>query len=120
MELGASDLDILREFCEASRPLLGCWMGPDLIALGGVVPVGGLLSRTGHAWIQSTYATERHKIALARIGPMIAKGMRPGFDRLIGTCSLGPRSVNWLKSMGAKFIETDGIRKPFVMEITGG
>lgn len=120
MDIGPGDMEILQETCLGSEPLLTCYLGPDLIALGGVVPIYGVLCETGYVWMQSTRATHQHRLALCRAGPEILRGLSRRYTNLVGTCSLGPKSVQWLKSMGARFAETTEPRKPFIMENIGG
>lgn len=113
MDLAPGELEVMLTFAEMSKPLLACSIGDDIIALGGVVPVSPL-SWTGIVWMQSTHATPRHPITMARVGPRILRLLRGRYYKLVGTCSLGPSSVNWLKSIGARFDETDALAKPFV------
>lgn len=114
MELNPGDLDLLIEYSAKSDPLIGGFMGDDLIAMGGFVPIG-ILTGTALLWMQSTHATDRHRIALIRVAPKIIECAMERYSRIVGTCSLGERSVRWVTSLGARFKDTDEQCKPFMI-----
>jgi hypothetical protein len=115
MTVGQGDMEALLEFSAKSVPLIGCFMGQDLVGLGGVVPQDAFCN-LGVLWMQHTHATPNYQRTLIRVSPLILEALHKRYSRLVGTCSLGPRSVRWLKSMGAKFVETNNVCKPFVIE----
>ena len=106
---GDDDLIVFRNFAVESRPLLACYHGDDLVALGGAIPQAPL-GMTGFLWMEST---GKHPLTLARVGPRILRFLSVKYSRMVGTCSLGPRSEAWLKSIGAKFDESATSHKPF-------
>ena len=112
--LGQGELEILLDFSAKSVPLIGCFMNQDLVGFGGVVPQD-LFGCVGVLWMQHTHATPNYQRTLLRVSPLIIAELKHRYLRLVGTCSFGPRSVRWLKTLGAEFTETNTVYKPFTI-----
>lgn len=108
-------LETIRLASDKSDPAVSVFLGTKLLALGGFIPLG-LISSTAFVWMEHTPDAAAHKHAIVRTGKQVLAVARTRYPRVIGNCSLGPRSEAWLKTLGARFIETDTITKHFVIE----
>lgn len=100
---------------ENSDPAVSVWLGDMLLALGGFIPLG-ILTGTAFVWMNHTPAAAHHPTAIIRTGRQVLAVARSRYPRVIGNCSLGPRSEAWLTSLGAKFVSAAGVTKHFVIE----
>ena len=112
--LAGDDLLALRLAADRSDPALAVYMGKELMALVGFIPLG-LISGTAYAWLQPTEGMTKFKLAFVRVGWEIFAEARKRYPIIHGHCSLGPRSEAWLRSCGARFLDTDAKAKPYVI-----
>lgn len=112
--LDGDDLLALRIAADRSDPALAVYMGEELMALVGFIPLG-LISGTAYAWLQPTEGMNKFKRAFVRVGREIFATARQRYPIIYGHCSLGPRSEAWLRSCGARFQDTSATAKPYVI-----
>jgi hypothetical protein len=112
--LAGDDLLALRLAADRSDPALAVYMGEELMALVGFIPLG-LISSTAYAWLQPTSGMTKFKLAFVRVGREIFAEARKRYPIIYGHCSLGPRSEAWLRSCGARFLDTDAKAKPYII-----
>ena len=112
--LDGDDLLALRIAADRSDPALAVYMGEELTALVGFIPLG-LISGTAYAWLQPAPAMFDYRLSFVRVGREIFATARQRYPIIYGHCSLGPRSEAWLRSCGARFLPTDAVAKPYVI-----
>ena len=112
--LDGDNLLALRLAADRSDPALAVYMGEELGAMVGFIPLG-LVSGIAYAWLQPTPIMDRYKIGFVRMGRAIFAEARKRYSIIYGHCSLGPRSEAWLRSCGARFLESDAVAKPYII-----
>lgn len=100
------DLAAFAAGARASDPIVGCWMGEDLVAMLGFIPQG-ILTGTAYVWMEWTPALARHKYATVRWSREIIREARTRYPRIVGRCGYGAQSKRWLESLGARFVGDD-------------
>ncbi len=114
VRLDGDDLLALRIATDRSNPALGIFMGNTLVAMLGFIPTA-ILGGTAYAWLQPAPEMVRYKIGFVRMGRAIFTEIRKQYPIIIGHCSLGSHSEAWLRSCGARFIETNARAKPYII-----
>lgn len=106
----------LIECARKSDPLLTYHFGDELIAIVGFIPAA-VITDTAYLWMESTGATAKHPLAVARLGRLTLQEIGLRYRRIIGECMAGSRSIVWLKWLGARFGEPNGAAVPFIIEV---
>lgn len=109
--------------CGANKTLAEClglsrdsWTG---LADGKIVCAWGLiasslLSDRAYLWMIHTDAVEEHKFVFVRYSQLCMEQMLARWPTIIGHTKVDqPRSIRWLKWLGAVFGEPDGAFVPF-------
>lgn len=97
-----------------SDPLLTYWFGPECIAIVGFIPLG-IISTTAYLWMQNTPYTDKHPVAVARLGRLTLHEIASRYPCVIGECILNSPGHRWVKWLGARFGESNGIAVPFMI-----
>ena len=114
LELSADDTLALRIAADESDPALSFFMRDTLIGMLGFIPTG-IITGTVYVWMQWAPAQAKYKTSMVRISHYIIPEVLKKYPRIIGHCSFGTSSENWLKSIGAKFEETNAKAKFFTI-----
>ena len=98
-----------------SDPTIAIFMGDQFLTLLGFMPIG-FLSGTAYVWLQPSPDLAKYRIGFARVGRGIITEARKRYPTIVGFCSAGPASEKWWASLGAKFGQTFGEAKQFIIE----
>lgn len=86
----------------ASHLWIGYIRGEPVCAWGLVPPT--FLSDRAYLWLYSTDAVEEFKFLFVRHSQLIMEQMKQIYPEIYGVCALSqPKSIRWLKWLGAKF-----------------
>lgn len=99
---------------QRSDPLLTYWFGDECIAIVGFIPLG-IISTTAYLWMQTTEHTDKHPVAVARLGRLTLAQIRDRYPCVIGECITNSPGHRWLSWLGARFAEPAGIAIPFMI-----
>jgi hypothetical protein len=96
-----------KSMCNSSRVWLGCDDGMVVCVWGLVPPT--LLSDKAYLWLYTTEHLRDHVFHLVRHSQRMVEEMLKEFPTLVGHCALAsPKSIRWLKWLGAQFGDTHG------------
>lgn len=118
-DLSPTEINTIHSFGGQSTIILAYWFGAELIAIAGFIPTAALTD-TAYIWMQSALAAEHHKLMVGRVGILTLREVRKRYPRIVGHCMVGSRSVDWLKSLGAKFFDPKGNLTSFLIGDTHG
>lgn len=107
-ELSLSTTNSVERTIELSLTLsdwaLAGYMGDELIAVGGVVPVSPLQSDRGVPWLLATQAMERWPVAFGRVTKRLVGGMMYDYEELQNYVFAGHTdAMMWLRRLGFSF-----------------
>lgn len=95
------------------------WVGRingEIVCAFGVIPPS-VLSSTAYLWSVTTEAVEEHKFIFIRYSQRMIEKVHREFPRLIGHANPNnPKSIKWLRWLGAVFGEVTDKGIPFVIE----
>lgn len=94
------------------------WMGlvdEKIGCIWGLVPPS-LMSDQAYIWLFTSKIAEEHQFLLVRYSQLMIEDMLKEFPTIVGHCRVDtPRSIRWLRWLGAKFGEPKGKGIPFVI-----
>lgn len=96
---------------EASRTLYAGTIGDKLLCFVGLAPPT-LLSDRAYLWLYVTPDVANHKVMFGRHAIRLVMAMKQVYPIIVGHCDNG-RSIAWLRSLGATFLEPQGPIIPF-------
>ena len=96
------DRENIHKAAELSTEIIVGIFGNQPVCFIGLAP-RTLMSDTAYAWMMVTNYGKSHTLLLARYGRGFVAVMLAKYCRIVGHC-FDPRSVKWLKSLGAKFV----------------
>lgn len=110
----------------ASQKLANCilssqstWAGVvdgEVACVWGVISPS-LLSDQAYLWLLTTDLVDEHKFLLVRHAQIIVEDLLKEYRTIVGHVHAErPRSIKWLKMLGAKFGDPDGLCIPFRIE----
>ena len=92
------------------------WAGlidKKLACLWGLIPPT-LLSNQAYLWLYTTDVIKEHQFILVRHSQRVMEEILEQYPSVCGTVIAGnSKSIRWLKWLGAKFGEPDGMNVPF-------
>ena len=120
VSMSLTDIGIM-EFClKVSSMIYRGTVDGKVICIWGLVP-SSLLSDRAYLWLYTTKEVEEHQFIFVRHSQRMIEEMLKQFDIIVGHAHIdAPRSIRWLKWLGATFSEPDGKRIPFVIRKKNG
>lgn len=98
------------------------WIGTadDMVAcIWGLIPPT-LMSDQAYLWLLTTDLIEEHKFLFVRYSQLAMEEMLLRYPRIVGHVdSTQTRSIRWLRWLGARFGNPQGIMIPFWIEANG-
>ena len=105
-----------RRLIDAIRASEPAWIGRvdgEIACVWGLVPPT-LLSGQAYLWLLTTEKISEHQFLFVRYSQLMVEDMLKNFNILVGSCNINqPKSIRWLKWLGAKFGEPYGEWVPF-------
>ncbi len=84
-----------------------------LACIWGVIPPT-LLSNQAYLWLYTTDAIKGHEFVLVRHSQLVIEGILEEYPSIVGHAIIGSdKSIRWLKWLGAKFGQPQGLAIPF-------
>lgn len=84
-----------------------------LACIWGVIPPT-LMSYQAYLWLYTTDALKGHEFLLVRHSQMVIEEVLDEYPSIVGHAIIGSdKSIRWLKWLGAKFGEPQGLAIPF-------
>jgi hypothetical protein len=114
--LPVSDQQVMHQsMANSTRVWLG-WDDEKIICVWGLVPPT-LLSDRAYLWLYTTQHLTSHVFHLVRHSQRMVQQMLKEFPELAGHCAIDqPKSIRWLKWLGAKFGDPQGPFLPFTIK----
>jgi hypothetical protein len=85
----------------------------DLACIWGVIPPT-LMSNQAYLWLYTTDAIKGHEFLLVRHSQRVIEEVLKEYPSIVGHAIIGSdKSIKWLKWLGAKFGEPQGLAIPF-------
>ncbi len=95
------------------------WAGyvdEELVCIWGLVPPT-LLSEMAYLWLHTTEGVKDHEFIFVRRSQRAIQEVLKMYPLIVGHCEVGsPRSVRWLKWLGAVFAQPEGKMIPFMIK----
>jgi hypothetical protein len=80
-----------------------------------------LMSDQGYLWLLTTNLVDDHPFVFVRHSQVVIKDMLEIYSEIVGHCDIRQeRSVKWLRWLGAKFGESEGVMIPFQIRAKNG
>lgn len=115
LNLTIREEEIMHQCCMISTKVWSGVVDGEVIAIWGVVPPT-LLSSQAYLWLYHTEKIKDHQFVFIRRSQIAIKELLEEFDTIIGHVLVGnDDSIRWLKWLGARFLEPDGMKIPFVI-----
>ena len=102
------------DFCLLMSTVIWAGFIDDVLAcIWGVIPPT-LMSYQAYLWLYTTDAIKGHEFLLVRHSQMVIEDILDEYPSVVGHAIIGSeKSIRWVKWLGAKFDEPQGLAVPF-------